>query len=45
LPRDRRGEVNCLDDTTTDDHKTAPNGTPVAPAEETDDVVTKAKAP
>ena len=45
LPRDRRGEVNCLDDTTTADTKTAPNGTPVAPAEENDDVVTKAKAP
>ena len=37
---DRCGEVNCLDDS----NQTAPNGTPVAPEDENDDVVKKAKA-
>jgi integrase len=41
LPRDRRGEVNCLDD----ENKTAPNGTPVAPGRENERFAKKAKAP
>jgi integrase len=39
LPRDRRGEVNCLDDNTT-----APNRTPGTPEGEDDDVAKRAKA-
>jgi len=39
LPRDRRGEVNCLDD-----NKTAPNRTPGAPEGENDAIAPKRKA-